>query len=272
MGIVQEAKEDALALLSRETALELDLKVPLRAITVGDLLPSPRSFAQLGNLYQSLVRTVPGPSCRGPRPLTERFPSFFRLGPPQVWFTERLKLLKGSPAAGSSTDGTGFLGPMVSRLESWTVRWHPVGWELRGRSRRSVADGGGTRAHPGRNLGRASAPAHSGHGSVSTSLSDLGLGRGKSSSTRSRDRRFDALVETYKQLSDTVLFTLRLEVRLRAMHFVELAISNVRPRPSLEARSLSRFLRSPLRLRRATTVSTRARSTSTSTCSSSSPI
>lgn len=40
-------------------------------------------------------------------------------------------------------------------------------------------------------------------------------------------RRFDAILSTYDQLGDLVLFTLRAELRCRVMHYCEMSMSKV---------------------------------------------
>lgn len=48
---------------------------------------------------------------------------------------------------------------------------------------------------------------------------------------RVRHRRFDAILSTYDQLGDLVLFTLRAELRCRVMHYCEVSMSKVRALP-----------------------------------------
>lgn len=95
-------------MLARETSLELGYKSALRSIALADLLSSPRSFTQLGNLYQSVVRPF------APRPLVLEVNAEDPLT--QIWMTKRLLELKG-PDGASGPESTSLAGPTSPSAE-----------------------------------------------------------------------------------------------------------------------------------------------------------
>lgn len=56
-------------------------------------------------------------------------------------------------------------------------------------------------------------------------------------------RRFDALLKTYEQLSEMVLFTFRTDIRCRAIHYLNLSIRRVSYHPFLHFPPLLNFHR-----------------------------